>query len=203
MAQKPRDHFAASLADTKKSKGKSILILTASGTQDLEFFYPYYRYIEEGYQVDVVTPQGGEFKGKHDMGLKDTRAIRDVDASQYDMLYIPGGKAPEELKKDRDALALAQRFAEQGKPIASICHGAQVLAAAGLVQGYRIAAWPDVAKEVEDAGGRYTDEPTVIDGAFITARWPGDLPFHVAATLKVLQESAAKDKPFLRQATVR
>ncbi len=184
MAEKPYDTFVVS--NPQPTKGQAVLILTADDVQDLEFFYPYYRLVEAGYRVDVVTPKGGEFKGKMGMGLKETKAIRDVSPSQYQLLYIPGGKAPAELKKNEDALSLTKAFAVAGKPIAAICHGPQVLAAAGLVQGKRIAAWPEVEVEVRAAGGHYVNEPTVVDGQFITARWPGDLPSHLAAVLKAL-----------------
>ena len=191
MSEKPDDTLAAPSLSAKggKSAGKSILILTANDTQDLEFFYPYYRFIEEGCRVDVVTPKGGEFKGKNGFGLKKTKAICDVSAEQYDLLYIPGGKAPAELKDNKDAIALTQAFAKAGKPISAICHGPQVLAAADLIKGKRIAAWPEVEAEIKEAGGYFVNEITVVDGQFITARWPGDLPSHLAHTLEALQKT--------------
>lgn len=183
----PADTFAAEFH--ARTNGQSVLILTADDTQDLEFFYPYYRLIEEGYEVDVATPKGGEFKGKCGMGLKNTKAITAVDALDYCLLYIPGGKAPEALKKNEDALKLVKAFAATGKPIAAICHGPQLLAAAGLIKGHTIAAWPDVEKEVQAAGATYANSPTIVDGQFITARWPGDLPSHLAYTLQALRET--------------
>jgi len=165
---------------------RAVLMLTADKTEDLEFFYPYYRFIEAGFKVDVVTPKGGEFKGKQGLGLKDTLKITEVDAQDYDLLYIPGGKAPAELKKDDNAIALARQFIAEGKPIAAVCHGPQVLAAADLIQGRKIAAWPEVEEEIEEAGASYVNEETVVDGPFITARWPADLPAHLRQTLTVL-----------------
>jgi len=186
MIEKPNDVFAASIQPEKNAK--RILILTANDAQDLEFFYPYYRFIEAGYHVDVATPKGGEFKGKQGMGLKYTIALSDADASQYALLYIPGGNAPEELKRNEDALSITKHFADSKKPIAAICHGAQLLAAAKVIKGYNIAAWPAVEGEIKEAGGKYVNEATVIDGQFITARWPGDLPSHLAHTLEALEE---------------
>ena len=167
----------------------AVLILTADKTEDIEFFYPYYRFLEAGYRVEVVTPGGGEFKGKHGSGLKDTKDIRDIDPGDYDLLYIPGGKAPEKLKKEVDALQLVMQFFESGKPIAALCHGPQLLAASGVAQMRRIAAWPEVEGELTDAGIIYVNEAAVVDGPFITARWPGDLPAHLAKTLEVLQSA--------------
>jgi protease I len=187
MVEKPIDPYAPSARP--KDNQQLILILTTDEVQDLEFFYPYYRFTEEGYRVDVATPKGGEFKGKMGMGLKQSRPAKDIDPNLYQLLYIPGGKAPAALKKSEDSLKLIYRFAQTGKPIAAICHGPQVLAAANLIKGRRIAAWPEVEKEVKEAGATYVNEPTVVDGQFITARWPGDLPVHLARTLQILQST--------------
>jgi protease I len=193
MADKPQDIYVSTLPSA--GKGKSILILTANETQDLEFFYPYYRFLEAGFRVDVATPHGGEFKGKMGMGLKQTKRLHDVTAAAYDLLYIPGGKAPAELMQNEEALRLTKRFAESGKPIAAICHGAQVLAAAHVIEGKRIAAWPEVQKEIEAAGGIFINEPVVMDRQFITARWPGDLPAHLKAIIDMLHSRATRSAP--------
>lgn len=185
MAQKPADHFA--INHRPQTNGQSVLILTTDDTQDLEFFYPYYRFTEAGFRIDVVTPTGGAFKGKQGMGLQETKAIKEVDPMQYQLLYIPGGKAPAALKKNPEALELVKRFAKSGHPIAAICHGPQLLAAADLIKGRTIAAWPEVEKEITAAGATYADQPTVVDGPFVTARWPGDLPSHLFRTLQLLQ----------------
>jgi protease I len=184
-----RDTYKASPTPERLKKNKRVAIVTADDTQDLEFFYPYYRLCEEGYDVDVITPKGGEFKGKQGMGLKDTRAIDTVRASDYALLYIPGGKAPAELRKNEQVLNFVREFAAANKPIAAICHGPQVLISAGLVRGKRMACWPDVKPELEEAGGRFVDEALVEDGQFVTGRWPGDLPRHMWGTLDYLQGS--------------
>ncbi len=165
-----------------------ILIVTADKTEDLEFFYPYYRFIEAGFRVDVATPDGGAFKGKQGLGLKQTRKLAEVSAENYDLLYIPGGKAPAELKDNQEALALVKNFVRSGKPVAAVCHGPQLLAAADVIRGRRIAAWPEVKDEVIAAGATYVDSETVQDGPFTTARWPGDLPSHVKFTLEALKD---------------
>lgn len=175
----------------------SVLILTDNKTEDLEFFYPYYRFIEEGFKVDVATPKGGAFKGKHGTGLKETVSLAQVKIEDYDLLYIPGGKAPSHLKKSEDAVTFTRQFFETGKPIAALCHGPQLLAAAGVVQGKRLAAWPEIEDEITDAGGSFVDAQTVVDGQLITARWPADLPFHLARILELLRsgEIASSFRP--------
>ena len=182
----PKDIFQPHVKGAQSSV--SVLFITADKTEDLEFFYPYYRFIEEGFKVDVVTPDGS-FEGKNGTGLKETLKITDVDPTAYDLLYIPGGKAPAALKKDDNAVELVKRFAQTGKPLAAICHAPQLLAAANVIQGRNIAAWPDVEDEVADAGGLYMNQETCVDGPFITARWPADLPAHVAKTLQILRQS--------------
>jgi protease I len=188
MASTPDDIFKpeTQLDDA----GISVLILTADGTEDQEFFYPYYRFIAEGYKVDVATPDGGEFKGKNGAGLKETLAIADLgDVTQYDLLYIPGGKAPAKLREVDAAIDAVQRFAESGKPIAAICHGGQLLAAADVITGRVISGYPEIENEIREAGASFVSEEACVDGQFITARWPGDLPAHVNATIDAVQRA--------------
>jgi len=184
MADLPNDTYQPE--SNNRGAQRAILMITAADTEDLEFFYPYYRFIEAGFKVDVATPDGGAFKGKQGLGLKDSKKLTDISADQYEMLYIPGGKAPAKLKKDDNAIALTQQFMTLGKPIAAVCHGPQLLAAADIIQGRRIAAWPEVEGEVSEAGATYVNQECVTDGPFTTARWPGDLPAHMKAVLAKL-----------------
>lgn len=180
------DTHAVAPIPERLRKGEKVVILTADGTEDTEFFYPYYRLTEEGYTVDVVTPKGGEFKGKHGLGLKQTKAITEVNAGNYALLYIPGGKAPSKLRENEAVIQFVQEFARTGRPIAAICHGPQVLIAAGLVQNKEMACWPEVAEELRLAGGVFVDEALVVDGPFITARQPGDLHRHLYGVVQYL-----------------
>lgn len=168
-----------------------VLILTADKTEDLEVFYPYYRFLEEGFDVEIATPNGGAFEGKEGLGLKDSRKLAEVEASGFDLLFIPGGKAPEALKKNADAISLVQEFVNTGKPVAAICHGPQVLAAADVIRNRRIAAWPECREEVEQAGAEFIDQECVQDGLFITARWPADLPAFTHAVLSMVNRKSA------------
>jgi protease I len=183
MENIPDDILAAPQQDMGE---KSILIMTADDTEDIEFLYPYYRFIEEGYNVDVATPEGYPFKGKRGYTFTETKKISDAVTTDYDLLYIPGGKAPAALAKNEDALNLVQEFALDGKPIAALCHGPQVLAAAKVISGVKIAAWPEIANEVTQAGASFVSDAAVVDGLFITGRWPADLPDFTASTLDVL-----------------
>ena len=189
-----KDTFKAAPTPERLKKNVRVAIITADKTQDLEFFYPYYRLCEEGYDVDVITPEGNAFEGKQGMGLKETKAIAEAHPSDYALLYIPGGKAPAELRKNDAVLAFVRNFASSSKPIAAICHGAQLLISAELVRGKRMACWPEVREELEEAGGMFVDEALVEDGQFITARQPGDLPRHMWGVLDYLQGAKSKMK---------
>lgn len=171
-------------------QSQKIVMITADGTEDQEFFYPYYRFLEAGYQVDVLTPDGKEFKGKNGAGLKTTQKISDARPQEYALLYIPGGKAPAKLKKEDSAIEFVREFCGTGKPVGAICHGPQLLAEAGVIEGFSIAAWPDCEDEVTKAGAVYKNEACVQDGPFVTGRWPGDLPAQVGMVMKILQSGA-------------
>lgn len=173
------DHFA------------KVLILTADKTEDLEFFYPYYRFLEEGLDVTVTTPNGGAFEGKKGLGLKETVRLANIEASDFDLLFIPGGKAPEALKNNADAISLVQDFVKNNKPVAAICHGPQMLAAADVIRNRRIAAWPECQKEVEEAGASYVNQECVQDGLFISGRWPADLPAFTHAVISMINRKSA------------
>ena len=185
------DNHAVVPVTSSRKKSEKVIIITANNTEDIEFFYPYYRLSEEGYTVDVVTPDGGKFEAKHGLGLKETKSISDVKPQDYALLYIPGGKAPAELRKNDKVLAFVKEFARAGKPIAAICHGPQVLIEAGRAVSRRVPdgrrARPEVGDEIKKAGGTFVDETCVVDGQFITARRPGDLPNHLLRVLEQLR----------------
>lgn len=191
------DTLAAAPIPERLKLGRRVAIITANNVQDLEFFYPYYRLTEAGFDVDVITPKGGKFEGKNGFGLQNTLAIEDVGAGDYDLLYLPGGKAPAELRENETVLSFVKKFAAFGNPIAAICHGPQVLISADLVRGKQMACWPEVREELEKAGGIFVDEALVMDGQFITSRMPGDLHRHLWATLQILmgeKEMAPRSK---------
>lgn len=183
----PGDTHKVAPIPERLQKGKKVLIITGDNAEDTEFFYPYYRLTEEGYQVDVATENGGSFKCKHGLGLEETMPIDEVTASIYELLYLPGGKAPQALRKNEKVLQVVKEFASSGKPIAAICHGAQILISADLIKGKRIAAWPEIKDEVEEAGATFVNEALVEDGQFISGRMPGDLHRHLYGVLDYLQ----------------
>lgn len=182
------------MISSKQGSGSApaVLIISDDKANDLELFYPYYRLCEAGYRVDIASPAGEAIKGDHGFEIKANLRVVDAKPENYALLYLPGGKAPASLRKDENVLNFVKAFAATGKPIAAMCHGPQILVSADLVKGKRLTSWPDVGEEITKAGGVHVDQPTVTDGQYITARWPGDLPNHLEATLKALEGSATR-----------
>lgn len=172
--------------------GQKILMLVGDYGEDYEIMVPFQALQMVGYTVHAVCPdkKAGDtirtaihdFEGDqtysekpgHNFALNATFA--DIDAGSYDALVIPGGRAPEYLRLNEQVLDIVRSFARTGKPIAAICHAAQVLAAAGVIKGKRVAAYPACACDVRLAGGDYADiavDDAVTDGNLVTApAWP-------------------------------
>jgi len=166
------------------------IILTADKFEDFELFFPYFRLIEEGFEVDVAAPKKGHIEGEHGYGLDIQKTFDDVNPDDYDLLIIPGGApdgAPAEVRRTKKAQSIANSFIRKEKPLASICHGPWTLVSAGVVKGRRLTSfWGDgVPQEISSAGGDYVDAEVVVDGNLVTSRYPGDLPQFVHETLKM------------------
>ena len=169
------------------------VILTANEFEDMEVFFPYFRLLEEGVEVDIAAPHAGIIRGEHEYHLEVTKTIDDVDPDQYDLLVIPGGfpdGAPATIRKNRKAQQIAKSFFAKNKPVASICHGPWLLVSADLVKGRRLTSyWHDgVPEEITAAGGIYEDKDVVVDGNLVTSRWPMDLPVFVHEMLKLVKK---------------
>lgn len=163
------------------------LIVSADHFEDCELLYPYYRLQEEGLQVEVASISRGRITGKHGYEVAADIALRDVDPGAYDLLILPGGKAPSKLRREAAALAIAQHFVQGGKPVAAICHGPQVLISAGAMVGRRATCSPSVAEEMQQAGALYEDAEVVVDGRLVTSRRPADLPAFMREILRLLK----------------
>ena len=163
------------------------LIISADHFEDTELLVPLYRLQEAGLQVDVASISRGKIHGKHGYEVVVDKALRDVDADQYDLLVLPGGKAPATLRKEAAAIAIAQAFMRGGKPVAAICHGPQILVTAGVMQGRRATCAPSVAEELQQAGAEYEDREVVVDGNMVTSRRPADLPAFMREIVRFLK----------------
>ncbi len=167
-------------------KGR-ILMITDQEYNDTELLYPLYRFTEAGYLVTVASLEGGAIAGYNSAGLKTSEKIANVNAADYQALYLPGGRAPKKLREDEKVIALVKSFWDAGKPIGAICHGPQILAKAGLLQGKNVTSWPGIDNEMKEAGATFHNEPVVVDGKLVTSRMPGDLPAQLFIFLPMLK----------------
>jgi protease I len=168
------------------------LVLTADKFEDLELIVPYFRLLEEGGAVDIAAPTLDEISGEHGYRVMPDILITGADPDQYDLLLVPGGfpdGAPATVRDIPEAQAIARSFFTLNKPVAAICHGPWLLAAADVVRGRRLTSyWQDgVPEDVRAAGGEWEDAPVVVDGNLVTSRWPPDIPVFTEAMMRLIR----------------
>lgn len=165
-----------------------VAFLLADQFEDSEMQVPYEEVKKAGHQADIIgLKQGQEVKGKQGKVTYTTdKAIFDVSIQDYDAVVIPGGSSPENLRLDSHILKFVTEADSAGKPIASICHGPQILASANLLKGRTITAYPPLQDDMVNAGAEFKDEEVIVDRNFITSRTPKDEPAFVRELLKVL-----------------
>jgi protease I len=164
------------------------LIISADNFEDTELLVPYYRLKEEGIEVDIASIKKGTIKGKHGYEVQADKALKEVNPDDYSILILPGGKAPETVRKDKNAVAIAKHFFQKNKPVSAICHGPQTLITAGLMKGKHATSYKSVAQEMKDSGALYEDKDVVVDGNLITSRQPSDLPAFMREIMKVIRK---------------
>jgi len=164
-----------------------VLIISADNFEDTELLVPYYRFREEGFDVDIASIKKGTIKGKHGYEVEANMALAEIIPDQYDMLLLPGGKAPETIRRDKNAIDIAKHFFLKNKPVSAICHGPQTLITAGLMKGRHATCYKSVAEEMKNAGAVYEDNEVIVDGNLVTSRQPSDLPAFMRETLKILK----------------
>ena len=172
----------AELSDAK------VLILGADLFEDMELLYPLYRLREEGVVVTLASAGAAAVTGKKGHGPVDVDAdIADMAAEDFDALVVPGGFAPDKLRRDDHVLDLVRRFDEDRKPIAFICHAGWVPISAGILKGRRATSVGAIRDDMVNAGVDWVDEETVVDGNLISARTPADLGPWMRALLEALR----------------
>lgn len=172
----------------RKGADMRVLILSADNFEDSELLVPYYRFLEEEFVVDVASMNKGKIKGKHGYEVEVDKTLEEVDPDGYDLLLLPGGKAPEAVRKQPAALEIARSFFSGGKPVAAICHGPQTLITAGLLKGRRATCYRSVAPEMKEAGAHYEDSEVVVDGNLVTSRQPSDIPAFMREVMKLVRK---------------
>src|SRR5437660_11161625 len=180
-------------------QGKRAAVLVEQMYQELEIWYPVYRLREAGCKVTLVGPEAGQsYASKLGYPAKSDKAARNVSANDFDILVIPGGFAPDYLRRDEAVLRLVSDMAEQGKVVAAICHGPWVLCSTQALKGRKATCFFAIKDDVINAGARYTDAEVVRDGNLITSRKPDDLPAFMQAIIQAVTEA----KPAKVKATV-
>lgn len=168
--------------------GKKVAILVADMYQELEFWYPYLRLKEEGAEVLAVGPEAKEYKSKLGYPAKADLGAKDVRAPDFQGVVIPGGYAPDYLRRSPELVRFVKDMAEAGKPVAAICHGPWMLCSARVVKGKRVTSFFAIRDDLENAGAIWVDEPVVVDGNIITSRMPQDLPLFLKAVIEALRK---------------
>ena len=149
---------------------KRVVIITGPNFQDEEFTYPYYRLLEEGYSVDVATPDKVIVYGKYGVPAKPTIDTKDLKAINYDLVVLPGGfEAPDRLRLRKEVLSFVKEMNDNNKIVAAICHGPWICISAGIMKGRRATGYMSIADDIKNAGATYLEEDVVIDGNLITS----------------------------------
>ncbi|HXW69794.1 MAG TPA: type 1 glutamine amidotransferase domain-containing protein [Dissulfurispiraceae bacterium] len=164
------------------------LMISADDFEDTEFFVPYYRLLEAGIDVVIASMKKGTIRGKHGYEMEVDKTLEEVDPKDYQILILPGGKAPEKIRKDKNAVDIAKFFFKENRPVSAICHGPQTLITAGLLKGRHATSYKSVAPEMKLAGAVYEDKEVVVDGNLVTSRQPADLPAFMRETMELIRK---------------
>jgi protease I len=165
-------------------------VLVEQQYQEMEVWYPAYRLREAGCTVTLVGPEAGtSYPSKLGYPAKSDRSAKEVSPDDFDLVVIPGGFAPDFLRRDPATLRLVRGMAEQGKILAAICHGPWVLCSTPALKGKKATCFFAIKDDVTNAGAQYTDAEVVRDGNLITSRKPDDLPAFMRTILQAVQET--------------
>lgn len=168
-------------------KGKKVLILVEELYQDLELWYPRLRLIEGGAEVTVAGPKKGEYRGKNGYPVFAEISFDKVKPDHYDALVIPGGYAPDRLRRYEKVIEIVRKMNAQGKIIAFICHAGWVLISADILRGKKATCFHAIKDDLVNAGAEYIDAAVVVDGNLISSRIPQDLPEFCKAIIAKLK----------------
>jgi protease I len=168
---------------------KRALIITGNLVQDHEFIYPYYRLKGEEFEIDVATKNGEDVVGYIGVKIPATKSYEDIKVEDYDLLILPGGaKCMEKLRQEQIVLDFISSWDSQGKVIASICHGAQLLISAKVVKGRKVSSYYSIKDDIINAGAEYVDAPYVIDKNLVSSPHYKYLEDWMREALKLFKE---------------
>jgi protease I len=171
-----------------KFKGKRIAYLLDEGFEDLEFYVPLMRLQEEGAQVTVVSPKMAVYHGKYCLEAKPDVLAKDVHPDDFDAIVVPGGWAPDKLRRYREVTGLVRGIYDQGKIVAAICHAGLVLISAGVVKGHKATGSEGIKDDLINAGAEWVDEAAFRDGNLVWGRVVKDIPDFCRELVRALSE---------------
>jgi protease I len=165
-------------------KGKRIIVLVETMYNEMEFWYPYYRLKEAGAEVVVVgSKSADEYASKAGIKVKADYSAAQIKASDFDGIIIPGGYAPDHMRRHPEMVQLVKDIYAGGKTVAAICHAGWMLASADIIKGKKLTSYFAIKDDVVNAGAEWLDQEVVIDGRLITSRTPDDLPAFMKAVI--------------------
>lgn len=170
-------------------EGKRIAMLVADIYEDMELWYPYYRLQEAGATVTILGSGHGRYESKHGYPAKEDKAVADVSAEDFDAVLIPGGYAPDHMRRHRPMIDFVKAMHEAGKIVAFICHAGWVPVSAGIVSGRTVTSFFSIKDDMVNAGADWVDEEVVRDGNLVSSRTPQDLPAYCRTIIAALEES--------------
>jgi protease I len=171
-------------------EGKRIAMLVEKDFEDAELIEPMRALHESGARVIIVGSRPGEsYKGKKGTAEVTAETTADeVNVEDFDAVVVPGGYAPDKMRMHQSMIDLVRKAYEQGKVIAAICHGPQLLISADIIRGYRVTSWPSIEVDLRNAGAEWLNAPVVKDRNLITSRKPADLPRFNKTIIQTLQK---------------
>lgn len=166
---------------------KRIVIFVDKLYEDLELHYPLIRFGEEGFGVDVAGREKKEYRGKYGYPVMPDITFKALNTGEYDAVVVPGGFAPDYLRRYEEVLLFVREMNRLGKVVSAICHGPQVLISAGILKGREMTSFYAIKEDCINAGAKYVEgEPVVVDGNLITSRTADDLGHFCKAIIEVL-----------------
>lgn len=170
--------------------GKRVAILAENLYQEMELWVPYYRLREEGADVKVVGAGGaGSYTSKHGYPVTVDVQADQVSAVEFDAVVVPGGYAPDLMRRHESMVRLVREAVQQGKIVAAICHAGWMLASADVVRGREVTSFFSIKDDMVHAGARWVDREVVVDGSLITSRKPDDLPAFCREIVRALSKT--------------
>jgi len=168
-------------------KGKKVVLLTENLYQELELWVPYYRLKEEGAEVVVVgSGSNRTYTGKYGYPIEVDKEAKEIDVSKFDGVVIPGGYAPDVMRRYPEMVRIVREAHQKGKVIAAICHAGWMLVSAGILKGKKVTGVSAIKDDLVNAGANYLDQEVVRDGNLITSRKPDDIPAFCREVIEAL-----------------